>query len=131
MRRTMLFSARIFVLSAQGVSKSAIGLRKSPGKRRFASLFGVTPKVCSIVWRKISHQFTNRIEPKHLLWALLFLKCYGSESVHSALTGVDEKTFRLWVWRVVPSIGQLKEVSQEIVFCSISYPFYRLYGQSV
>ena len=34
----------------------------------------------------------------HLLWALILMKLYYSESVHSPMAGVDEKLFRKWTW---------------------------------
>jgi hypothetical protein len=39
--------------------------------------------------------------PRHLLWALVFLKVYASEDVHCCLVGyVDAKTYRKWAWWV-------------------------------
>ena len=44
----------------------------------------------------------------HILWTLLFLKLYMSESVLSGLVGVDEKSYRKWIWIFTPKIAQLK-----------------------
>ena len=51
-----------------------------------------------------------KAEPKHLLWALLFCKVYGSESVHHNLTGADEKTLRKWIFIFLGLISELDVV---------------------
>lgn len=45
---------------------------------------------------------------KHLLWALMFLKVYGTEHVLAGKIGVDEATYRNHVWTVVKAIASLK-----------------------
>jgi hypothetical protein len=58
-------------------SSAAIGIR-------FAALFGVNPLLCSLVWRRIyraRHGTMPRATPKHLLWALMFLKTYETEAL--------------------------------------------------
>ena len=62
--------------------------------RRFRAMFGVSAKVCATAWGEIRKFCPSRTKPMHLLYGLLFLKVYGTESVHSALVGCDEKTFR-------------------------------------
>lgn len=49
-------------------------------------------------------------EPKHLLWCMLFLKNYHKEHVNASIAKVDEKTFRLWVWRFIKLLAQLDVV---------------------
>jgi hypothetical protein len=80
--------------------------------RRFVALFGIEPHLCAIVWRELIASgwtsFTRRPEPKHLLWTLLFLKCYPTEEFLATLVGaVDEKTTRKWVWFYVEGIASL------------------------
>ncbi len=48
--------------------------------------------------------------PKHLLWACLFLKTYCNETVLSALTSVDEKAQRYYVWKVIKALARLRIV---------------------
>ena len=50
----------------------------------------------------------EEVEPIHLLWTLMFLKGYHKESVNSAIAEVDEKTFRKWVWILIPEISYLE-----------------------
>lgn len=76
--------------------------------RKFMSFFGTTPFICSMLWAFLEplENMPNGVKPVHLLWALLFLKVYATESVHCALVGgVDEKTFRKWTWIFVHDIA--------------------------
>jgi hypothetical protein len=69
------------------------------------SLIGTSYEVCSELWNLISPtEIENLIggHPKHLLWALLFLKCYCTEPI-------DGKTFRKWAWLFVSAMAGLKQ----------------------
>jgi hypothetical protein len=47
--------------------------------------------------------------PKHLLWALLLLKVYGTETLLSSFVGgVTEKTYRKWAWCFIDGIAKLE-----------------------
>ena len=48
----------------------------------FKALCGVHPTVCMIVWGELkwSMLVEDACKPKHLLWALIFLKTYTTES---------------------------------------------------
>ena len=53
--------------------------------------------------------FSGSPEIAHLLWALMFLKMYAKEATTSRLAGgVDEKTYRKWVWLFVSAIADLE-----------------------
>ena len=76
-------------------------LRMKTERRRFQSTFGATPHHCAIVWEMLrdSPELPRWTQPYHLLWALLFMKVYASESVNAAIVGgVTEKTFWKWAW---------------------------------
>ena len=89
--------------------------------RHFRAHFGTTPKRCAQVWRLLHCKggalFANsastteekNAKPKHMLWGLMLLKIYGSESILSTLAGADEKIFRKWAWRFVFWIADLKD----------------------
>lgn len=86
-------------------------------EREFRSQFGASWYVCADVWNLLeSHGIGldggNRggREPKHLLWALLFLKVYGSEKTNSVLCGTSVKTYRRWVWELLSQIAMLEVV---------------------
>jgi len=81
-------------------------------QRRWSTNFGTSPSICQVIWGLIT---SNNEEPLpnganffHILWTLLFLKLYMSESVLSGLVGVDEKSYRKWIWIFTPKIAQLK-----------------------
>jgi hypothetical protein len=85
-------------------------------KRRFREMFGCCPKIAAAAWNKIEGNiewtglttYSSR-STVHLLWALLFLKVYGKEATLSSLVGgVDEKTFRKWVWLYIAALSSLE-----------------------
>ena len=77
--------------------------------RTFRSQFGISWFVCEDVWAMLNvHRPNNKREPKHLLWALLFLKVYGNEPTCCRLVGTSMKTFRKWVWEVLDAVADLK-----------------------
>ena len=71
--------------------------------RKFSANFGCTPIVCSKIWEFIS--FEEGLKPKHLLWALYFLKIYGKNDTMHFTFKVSDRTFTTWVWKVLESIG--------------------------
>lgn len=87
--------------------------------RKFMSFFGTTPFVCSMLWAFLE-PCTNMpigVKPQHLLWALLFLKVYATESVHCSLVGgADEKTFRKWTWIFVHAIADWESGLVRLLF---------------
>jgi hypothetical protein len=85
------------------------------GLKRFRSLFGTTPLICSLIWCKLVEDAPANSEPRHLLYALLFLKVYGTEAEYKSLTNCDEKTFRKWSWIFIDLISQLNVVSVKYV----------------
>ena len=84
--------------------------------RRFRGMFGVSPETCASLWNMIGENAPSRSFPTHLLWALLFLKCYATEHVNSVVAGVDEKTFRKWSWTFVGLLSDMKIVSERFLF---------------
>jgi len=73
---------------------------------RWKSFFCVDPEVVYRTWVLLdvpvhAEGELSHAEPKHLLWALLFLTVYAEESQMAKLVGkegkaVDEQTFRKW-----------------------------------
>jgi hypothetical protein len=95
--------------------------RKDTDERRFLATFGVGPVVCLTIWNLLLE--TANLPPGsfeyHLLWGLMFLKLYCAESIHAALAGCDEKTFRKWSWAFVEAISflQFRVVSASFSLC--------------
>ena len=48
-------------------------------------------------------------KPKHLLWVLIFLKTYTTESSLAVAIGVDEKTLRKWIFIIIYAISDLED----------------------
>lgn len=78
------------------------------GRRKFLAHFGVPALICEILWDKLGASLN--FKPKHLLWALLFLKTYNTEHVMSTILKTDEKTLRKYVWMVVDALANLNLV---------------------
>ena len=102
--------------------------------RRFIGNFGCLPQTCATLWSRClasGHEsFMTEVEclktlklkgtnkkliknyppykPKHLLWALNFLKNYAKEAEKLLLGNESEKTMREWIWRFVEVIAALK-----------------------
>ena len=82
--------------------------------RKFRSIFGASSGVVADIWNRIVEKNAGDFdqpgaEPKHLLWALVFLKCYSTEEIHCALVGwPSTNTFRKWSWYFVKKIKDLK-----------------------
>ena len=51
------------------------------------SFFGASGCVIAEIWNQIKETIKDGTEPKHLLWALIFLKVYSTEEVHCAIVG--------------------------------------------
>ena len=82
-------------------------------EREFRSQFGASWYVCADVWNLLDmHEIglESKKEPKHLLWAMLFLKVYGNEKTHAVMCSTSVKTFRKWVWDMISQISQLEIV---------------------
>ena len=78
--------------------------------RKFRSFFGISPIVCSNAYNKISKDpdFPKQTKPYHLLWALMFLKLYSTESIVAGIAGCSEKTFRKWSWTMLNLLDRLE-----------------------
>lgn len=74
-------------------------------KEDFKSLFGISPNMAAVVWNICD--FPPGTTGRHLLWALLFLKVYGTEMTLLTLIGgkVCRTTFRKWIWIVIEAIA--------------------------
>ena len=106
----MSFSPSHFMLVARKMMGRDSKVNDDLDELRFKATFGVSTTVCAKVWGLVDPKNTmdNKPSPSHLLMALMFLKLYCSENVHSTIAGVDEKTFRKWAWLFVEAISYLE-----------------------
>ena len=93
---------------------------------RFRSQYGTSWHIIADIWSDLV-DFDHPVlkleyaENYHLLWALMLLKTYQSETVLGGkCKGASEKTFRKWSWAF---IGAIADLSFEKVrfFCSIFF----------
>lgn len=83
-------------------------IKRTPGRindRDFKALFGVHPVICNAMWHLMDVPKSSGIVPKHLLWGLLFMTVYGKETVLCTMTETSPKTYRKWVWMVLPRMA--------------------------
>ena len=105
-------SSESFLLMGNAIASRLGKSSSSTAIVRFRSYFGISPLVCSMLWdllRSFRQTLPRTVSANHLLWALCFLKTYQSYYVLSSLVGgVDEKTYKEWVWKFVVAISKLK-----------------------
>lgn len=96
--------------------------------RQFSSFFGVCAGVCERALQLINNSKHSGLflSSKHLLWGLMQLKIYSTESVLSSRAGVTEKTYRGWSFHAIKLISNLKVVSyvKALLFLPFSYQRY-------
>jgi len=86
-------------------------------RRQFVALFGTTSSVCVRAWNLILRNCSPPPQPIYLLWGLLLLKVYATETVLSSMAGVSEKTFRKWAWTAIECLAEIPVVSEHYLFC--------------
>jgi hypothetical protein len=93
--------------------------------RHFREFFGTPVNAVEIVWDLLVREslLPEKGRPKHLLWALHFMKAYPKQGLACATVGasagaVDAKTFRKWVWAFIRAIAELEEVVVSKFICS-------------
>ena len=79
-------------------------------RETFGTSLLIVSKVWSMLWEKDVLPEGGR--PKHLLWALHFLKVYPLQAPRCAAVGasggaVGPKTHRKWVWAFIDAIAEL------------------------
>jgi hypothetical protein len=82
--------------------------------RHFREFFGANISIMSMVWDMLTANGLRpkKSRPKHLLWALYFLKVYPKQSpgcldVGASTGAVNPKTMRKWVWQFIENIADL------------------------
>ena len=92
-------------------------LQKDPNRspreqgKDFACFYGVKPVVMADIWNRIDplERISQKAQPKHLLWAFVFLRKYQDEKTHCRIVGIkDPKEFRHWCWPFVEAIADLE-----------------------
>ena len=89
--------------------------KNSPEDTRFRAFYGASANAVLDAWNKLT---LHALVPKggwffHLLWALMFMKLYGTESdmcanASGTCGAVDPKTLRKWVWPFIKALAELQ-----------------------
>lgn len=116
--------ARAFLKLGNSFTKTNYQCSVYIAERRFSSFFGVTPRICEIIWNKIKQSVPIGGQPKHLLWCLSFLKQYAVEHYRRSIFNADEKTIRNWTWTFVKILSDLDVVYSFTHFANLytNYP---------
>ena len=105
--------------------------------RRFRSGFGTSWEICADVWNmlvEIKHPImsTRGAENVHILWALMLLKTYQTESVIAArCNGASEKTFRKWPWLFIVAISDLASIKVRMKNKNLNLFFFTFSSQII
>jgi hypothetical protein len=116
-------------LGAEIMKRSHCDTKSRSFETRWHSHFQVAPFVISVTWNMLieraNEETQNRYKyakPVHLLWACLFLKVYKEEAILTGMCGgVDEDTFRKWVWFFVDEMSDLEYDVVSTMFSTIYY----------
>ena len=73
--------------------------------RTYKAFFGVSAGIVAECWEAIECSLPKGKHPKHILWALLFMKLYLPEDATIAILGTSKPTMRKWVWTVIRAIA--------------------------
>ena len=100
--------AHTFIVAARVIDGKPTTNRRISGEelRSFKGHYGARPEVCLVLLRKL-RLVDCRPKPKHLLWALCFLKTYSTEDLLAKKFHTTCKTLRKHVWAIVPKIAAL------------------------
>ena len=102
----MKVSSNIFRrLGTELVSKRS----KPLDDRFFVAFYGSNPDVVADFWDMLIPRKPKAARPKHLLWALMFMKLYIPEDALMILLDASKETVRKWTWFYIEEIALLSE----------------------
>lgn len=121
-----MYSESFFWQLGHKFTDHQLHLSEIQGLKRFKAFYGVTPRICNVLWTLIESNSAEFFEPKHLLWALNFLKQYNVEATSRAIFGADEKTLRKYIWLIIDLLADLDIVRIYAMFFSLKVIVYCL-----
>jgi hypothetical protein len=88
----------------------------------FVELFGTEPRFAAWMWKRTADELPTKLQhPKHLLWALAFLKLHNTEPALAASFHTNKRTFRDAVWPTIRSVSYLDLVSLPLCECESEF----------
>ena len=124
-----LYTENDFDIMGMNIAKYRKSTSFSIQRANFVSFYGVEPYMVAIIWKHLVEKIESirslkKPNPKHLLWALLFVQCYDTRTRNAALCGCDVKTFNKWAWLYAEAVADLDvHVVSPIWFC-FDFTFY-------
>jgi hypothetical protein len=115
--RKTTFVRKIGLSLITNTAREVFGIRARVGTKLFnnifATLVGTKPIVVVHIYNELVRNgcLPEAYKPKYLLWALHFLKEYGTELGTSSLLGVSHNTYVKWTWLTIKLMGTIKVVS--------------------
>jgi len=109
--KTMYISSQIFKQLYNTEYKHSDSGNTKWATTGFRSVFGVWDYEASYIWNTLDSPANKRTfeldgwQPKYLLDALFFMKCYSTERASSIFCGQDEKTLRKWNMKICDVVG--------------------------
>lgn len=92
--------------------------------RRFRAHYGNGWKTVAFLWEAIvevdeemNDGRPTKLQKKHLLWCLYFMKTYSTEDDCSGRFDTTAKTFRKWAWDFIKKIAFLLPFYVSVLFC--------------
>jgi hypothetical protein len=109
----------------QSRASCRVGAATTEETRHFREFFGTSVLIVEKTWELLKRDslLPEGGRPKHLLWALYFMKVYpkqspGCSAVGASAGAVDPKTHRKWVWAFINTIANLVNVVVSLT-CSV------------
>lgn len=101
----------------------------SQSHQKYVAHFGVDSLVTAKIWDMTKPSLPTKVKPKHLLWALMFMKVYNSELVFASWAGVTPKTYRKYCWMIIEAIA--KQVRNVVSSKKHFFSFFCTYSPSL
>ena len=88
----MLFNIKDFLLLGKRILDTPVCYSQARDKEDFKSEFGITHFTATIAWQSIKTK-VPKVQPKHFLWAMMFLKKYYDEKSFCRKLKTSRMTF--------------------------------------
>lgn len=85
----------------------------------FRSYYGVSPAICQELWELLGYAIglDANVQPKHLLWALSFMKKYETMVVNTTDFNSSAHTFRYYCHMIIQKIALLRDIKVWLLCC--------------
>ncbi len=74
-------------------------------QRQFSAMYGRTPDEAYELWEMCGPDILPKTYPKHLFWALMFMKLYLTFDAMGILLDTSLPTLQKWIWKWIEAIA--------------------------